>query len=259
MENEANRSCHTQKKQNFSEFVKNFLKSHENDVNTIIQINQLSNESGIEKRRLYDFMNVLVACGICSKFNTHSYQWNGLHCLNNLVSNISHEIEVRAIREDPTFLFNLPKSPTIGNLVNSFLGVFVYFGIPSFHIKDIALLFSDDEEKSKPMLRRLYLVSFLLERIGIMKHSTKVGECQIDVDLNQTMKTTFETMSKNSEFPPDCIEHQLNRFDDLYITRLRIDRREQLVNHLQMRVDKIRKNNKSYNLELLSRSYEVGL
>ena len=258
MKNEETRKPSVQKKSNFSDFVKNFLRSHENEVGTIIQINQLSLESGIEKRRLYDFMNVLVACSICTKYNNHSYQWVGMSSLNELLPSISHEIEVRAIREDATFIFALPKSPTVGNLINSFLGVFLYFGIPSFHIKDIALLFSDNDEKLKPILRRLYLVSFLLERIGIMKHSNKVGQCQINADLSQVMKNTFETMSKNGEFPPDCIEHQLNRFDDLYITRLRIDRREQLFNHLQARVNRIKKGSKAYNIDPLSKTYEIG-
>ncbi|KAH0791367.1 hypothetical protein GPJ56_004722 [Histomonas meleagridis] len=225
------------KKNGFSEFIINFLKQYENKIDFIIQINQLSIDSGVEKRRLYDLLNVLVACGICIKAGPHAYQWKGLSTLSNLLPSISRDIEIKALTEDLDKLFYLPESPAIGTLAINFLGIFVYFGTQSLNIRDIAVFLSPDEEKSKPILRRLYLVAFLLERIGILKHSTKVGECLINADLKELTKSTLTALSVEGRFPPDCIKYQLNRFDDLYVTRLQAERKSQLISQLQSKIN----------------------
>lgn len=238
----------TRRKDGFSDFITRFLKHYEGKNDQVIQINQLSNESGVEKRRLYDLMNVLVACGVCVKSSAHSYQWKGLGSLFGLLEKISVDIEVRALNEDLDQLFVIRDSPAIGTLVVNFLGIFIYFGISSLNIRDIALIMTTDEEKSKPILRRLYLVAFLLERIGILKHAQKVGECMINTDLKALQKKTFMELSKERAFPPDCIEYQLNRFDDLYISRLKTERKSQFIYQIQLRIRNAQNNNNEEDL-----------
>ena len=242
MEKSKTTQARSKRRNDFSEFIDQLIQKYEDAPDPNIQINSLSMENNVEKRRLYDLLNVLVACSVCSKTDSHTYRWNSIRKTSESVKKISLELEAKSINETIEEIFELPDSPSIGLITNRFIGAFLFFNLSTINIRDVAALMASDEAHYKPILRRLYLVAYLLERIGLFKHSQKIGEYVIDVDVRSVCRHSLEELAKADEFPPDSIEYQLNRFDDNYLDTVYTARRDVFVNM-------IRKGNRSQQSE----------
>ena len=217
------------RKSDYGKFVNNLLTQCEKTPHKTLRINSLSIESGIEKRRLYDLMNVLLACDVCKRIDSHSFRWNGLQNIPSALQQISLHTEKKAATHDLEQLFLLPESPGIGLMTNHFLASFMYFGKVVMNIRDIALLMSVDTEKARPILRRLYLVAFLLERTGLVSHSQKIGEYIIDANILAIQKNTFLTLKQDGIFPAYSVEFMLSRIDDVFLKKLGHYRKSKLL------------------------------
>ncbi|OHT03975.1 hypothetical protein TRFO_28633 [Tritrichomonas foetus] len=233
MEKKKSNQSRSKRRNDFSDFIDQLIHKYEDAPDPNIQINALSMENNVEKRRLYDLLNVLVACSVCTKTDSHTYKWNSIHNTKEAIKKISLELEARSLKETIEETFELPDSPSIGLITNRFIGVFLFFNLSTLNIRDVASLMACDESHYKPILRRLYLVAYLLERIGLFKHSQKIGEYQIDIDVRDICKNSLNNLAKADEFPPDSIEYQLNRFDDNYLDTIYNARRDVLVDVLR--------------------------
>lgn len=231
------RKSPSRRKSGFSEFIDKLLRCLEDSSRHYIQINSIATETGVEKRRLYDLMNVLVACGVCIKTDTHTYCWEGLARARAALAQNLREIELRSLSEPIDKLFLLPDSPPIGTLATYFVGVFLFTGARRLNIRDAALLMSPDEDHSKPVLRRLYLVAYLLEHIGILRHAQCIGEYELDADIDEIASSVLAGLARDGEFPPDTIEYRMNRLDGKFLRRLHEQRREEFERIARMRAD----------------------
>ena len=228
----------SKRKTDFSQFVDRLIQKNEKRPNGTLQINRLSFEHGIEKRRLYDLMNVLVACDSCAKTDSHSYRWLALKNAKSAVERIAKEIESRAIDTPISDVFVLPDSPSIGLMTTMFIGAFTYFNVRFMNIRDVALLMSTDEAHYKPILRRLYLVAFLLERVGLFRHEQKMGDYELTVDVQSACEKGLVELAQEGRFPPCSIEYRLNRFDQNYMRAAYRDRKEYLQHLAELKVVK---------------------
>ena len=210
----------SRRKGDFSEFIDRLLQRFEESTQQYIQINSISTETGVEKRRLYDLMNVLVACGVCTKTDTHTYRWDGMASFQGALKAILRDVELRGIAQPIDNLFLLPESPTIGTLATFFISVFLYIGAKKLNIRDAALIMSPDEERSKPVLRRLYLVAYLLEHIGVLQHAQRIGEYELEADVDTVSTSVISGLAREGEFPPDTIEYRMKRLDASFIRRV---------------------------------------
>lgn len=223
------------RKSEFSGFIESLVRRFEGVPQHYLQINTIASETGVEKRRLYDLMNVLVACGICTKTNAHTYKWEGLAAFQPAIAQILKETEIRSIKHHLDTLFLVPDSPTIGMLTSYFLGIFVFLGLNTIGIRDASLIMAQDDERSKAVLRRLYLVAYLLEHTGLLKHTQKIGEYTISEDLPAVTRRVIEEIVGEGEYPPDRIENKLNRIDANFVRNLHEHRRGELARLLQLR------------------------
>lgn len=225
----------SKRKSDFSVFITTLMQRYEESPQQYLQINTLSTETGVEKRRLYDLMNVLVACGICSKTNTHTYRWEGRASFHSAFVQIMKETEIRSIRYPLDTLFLLPESPPIGTVTSYFLGIFGFLGMNTIGIRDAAVLMAPDDEKSKQVLRRLYLVAYLLEHTVLTKHSQNMGEYTIAEDLPSLTTSVIEEIVSEGEYGPDRIENKLNRIDANFVRNLYEHRRREFAKLLRLK------------------------
>ena len=232
--NHPNRAA-SRRKGDFSEFIDTLLQRSEESPEKFLQINAIATETKVEKRRLYDLMNVLVACGVCVKTDTHTYRWQGLRSFPNALKQIMKDTESKALQQGIDTLFLLPDSPSIGTISSCFISILLYLRLSRFNIRDAAIIMSPDEEKSKPVLRRLYLVAYLLEHIGLLRHTQKNGEYQITIDLNMITAEVMTELIREHEFPPDSIEYQLSRIDANFVKNLQEQRREEFLHVMHMK------------------------
>lgn len=215
----------------FKEQIEKLIFSFSNKSEEFIQINQLSEDTGLEKRRLYDFMNVLAACGMCSKSDTHSYKWMGINSTKKVLIQIFSQYFLQKQQQSLKNLFVLKGSPTIGLVTTSFLATYLIFVKQVMTIRNISIILSPDLQSSRAILRRLYLVSYLLECAGLLIRTSNPGEYQLIYDINNLVKEALSNMAYHNMFPPDFIEYQMNNFSDQYLQSLALNG-QLTMNHL---------------------------
>jgi hypothetical protein len=227
------------RKNDFSGFIEALVRRFETHSQIPLQINTLAAETGIEKRRLYDLVNVLVACGICAKTDSHTYCWLGLAAFRSAAKRIAKEVETRAIRHDIQNLFLVQDSPPIGILTSTFIGLSLYLGPTEINICEAALLISRDNTRSKPIRRRLYLVAFLLERLGLLLHTETIGGYEFAMDLAIVATEALSEVATEEELPPTSIAAHLNRIEESFVRRLQKIRREECAGIIRRRTAQI--------------------
>ena len=213
----------------FAQFVHQLIDTYEKTPDGTIQINMIAAEQGVEKRRLYDLMNVLVACDVCVKTDTHLYRWLSISNTSKAVQRISKDMELRAMTMSVSELLTLPDSPPIGLMTTVFIGTFLFFNMSTMNIRDVALLLSSVTNQQKQILRRLYLVAFLLERIGLLKHKQKIGDYEINANVEAICLESLQELSREGMFPPSSVEYHLNRFDENFVRALFRQREDSLM------------------------------
>ena len=235
MKNTIDGTSPRSRKNTFGSFVDSVIQFYSDKAGNAIQINQISIESGVEKRRLYDLFNVFTACGVCTKNGTHSYLWKGLDKIETTLREIACETEKISMIGTPTSFFVLSDGPSIKAITKKFLMYYFYTGKNTINLRDAANLMGGDEKREKPILRRLYLVTFLLERLGIIKHSLLNAEYEFIRDLNKIINETCQKMAKTREFPPESILNLMNRVPPNIIKKLHKSRLEALSHKLIMK------------------------
>lgn len=223
----------------FSEVIDKLLGKYEQKPGASLHVNIISRDNSIEKRRLYDLLNVLVACDVCSKSDSHTYKWKSLQNAILSIKKLSYDIELNAsvagINNFESLLL-LPDAPSIGVITNKFIGLFLFLNRDILNITDVALLMSLDKAHYKPILRRLYLVAYFLERIGLFDHVLcGTGEYHINVNVSELCQETLKKMVIERKFQPDTVEYQLNRFDESAMDSFYLARRYDFATVIQHR------------------------
>ncbi|OHS95543.1 hypothetical protein TRFO_10429 [Tritrichomonas foetus] len=219
----------------FIHFIHNLISQQERNPSKKIEINTIYSHSGVEKRRLYDLMNVLTACGITTK-DVHLYKWNGManfqNCLARIKCDIEHNYSKKSTEKDSMFLplrlFSLPKSATLGTLTTTLFSIFMFFMKDTLKVRDVSLIIAGPTTKSTHLIKRLYLVTFMLEKIGILKHEIRGGDYKLMCNMKKAISDGYNLLVQNNDLPPIYIANLLNRIGDYYYENQLLARNELL-------------------------------
>ena len=209
---------------NFNKFVDNMCEYL--SALPTINIVCIADQYLIEKRRLYDLLNFLVSLDICKRTSSHSYVWQGMSSLQTVIYNICFTTETEIAQNGVGPFFDVGASPTIGTLTHKLLAAFLFFGQKELSIKKLAILFVHDHGNIKPLLRRLYLVAFFLEKIGLVKHSELIGFYELNYNADQLRVKVLETMRDKGLFGLNTFEATLSRLDKGFLKAISTDRFE---------------------------------
>lgn len=218
------RASTSKSKNDFALFISRLISSYECNMMPIIRINEISIQSGIEKRRIYDLMNVLTAFSVVSKLGANNYKWEGMDQAQKVMKQCSENFALKTSKEVSGDIFILPESAGIGKLAYNFVSLFFFFGFKNLNIRDASILMASNEVRSKPILRRLYLVSFLLEHIGFIKHRKNIGDYELKANIRKITKNSYDKLNKEGFFTQYTIECQINRFDNSFLNTLFMER-----------------------------------
>lgn len=206
-----------QKRNSFSSIMNDIVEMAMNNSN-LVKMSFLTNDRGYEKRRVYDLLNVLCAIGICGKVSSNGYRWNGFGHLHEVVKSLGRELELLAMRSDGLELIRLPESAHIGIVVKHFIWTFLYFGNSSVNIHRATNIMTSNSNARKKVLRRLYLVTHVLEHVNVVRHAAEIGEYELVFDVNETMLDVFANLIKHREFAPESVLSMMNEVDQNYLT-----------------------------------------
>lgn len=193
-----------QKRNSFAAVIHDIMRSAE-ERNREISISYLTGERKYEKRRIYDLLNVLTAVGICTKSCSNTFHWNGFEHARDSLKEMGKELELMAFRDCALTNIQLPVAAHLGMVVKHFLWIFLYFGQNTTNIHRSASILASEFVSQKKVLRRLYLVTQVLEHTGVVKHADMIGEYQVCYDVAEIMLEVFREMHENNEFPQESV------------------------------------------------------
>ena len=179
-----------------------------------------------DKRRQSDLYNILDALGVFGHFNDKLVIWRGLRAVTSALIRYGIQNEKEAQTRTIIEIFRVGQSPNLGTLVTKFLSLYVFLGETCINIREAVLLMSDSQEHGKKVLRRLYLVVFVLEQAGIIEHGYAYSNYVLRQPLDVIISAIFQEVPNLNMFPEESVEVLLNRLDKVYIRTAHMHRQE---------------------------------
>ncbi|OHT00236.1 hypothetical protein TRFO_33107 [Tritrichomonas foetus] len=215
----------------FSHFIQDLIYKHENGKGRTIHLEKLCKVSSIEKRRLSDLFSVLCSLNVCTKICNQCFRWNSMANIKPAINNIAISLEERSRILTIGELFDANGSPPIGDLSIKLIEVFIFFGETEMNLPVIARLLSPKPEKTKQVLRRVYLAAYFLEQFNILSHGSGRGVYLFSLDCNEIMIKALEEMSQTKELTTSLLP-LLNRIDAQYLNSIKKARKEMMNEYL---------------------------
>lgn len=87
---------YNRKEKSLGQLCKKFLDLYGKESHCIISLDACSQTLGVERRRLYDIINILESFSAVSRKAKNSYEWKGLESIRTFLSNIEVVVGVRS-------------------------------------------------------------------------------------------------------------------------------------------------------------------
>lgn len=200
-------------KTSFDEIIKEMTSG-----DTEISVDHLTRRQKYEKRRIYDLLNVLCALEICTKVDRKNYVWIGVDNIKEVLIDMARKLEMAVMECDDLSVLRICESAHLSMVVNSFIWAYLYFGVNVLNVQQTARLLANGNGGAKRVLRRLYLVTQILDRVNIVIHTERRGEYKLTFNVNEIVEEAFRRMKASGEFPPDSILAKMNEIDSRYIS-----------------------------------------
>ena len=179
-----------------------------------------------DKRRQSDLYNILDALEVFGHISDKLVVWRGFGATTAAFVRIGVQNELKAHQESIIDMFRVGPSPSLGTLVVKFISLFVFLGVDTLNIREVVNLLADNEEQAKKVLRRIYLVVFVLEQVDVIEHGYAYSHYVLKQPLNVIISAIFQEVPRLRMFPEESVEALLNRLDTVYIKNLHTRRRE---------------------------------
>ncbi|OHT04137.1 hypothetical protein TRFO_06450 [Tritrichomonas foetus] len=212
--------AHDQKpteRQQFSAFIQRVIRQFELTNNSPVRFADIAD---CDKRRQSDLFNILDALEVFNHVSDKLIIWRGFSSTTAAFVRYGVQNEIRSHTESIVEIFSVGQSPSLGTLVNRFISLYIFLGVNSLNIREVVNLMATSQEHSRKILRRLYLVVFVLEQCGVIEHGFAYSNYSIKQPLDVIITAIFQEVPRLRQFPDGSIEALLNRLDDVYIRNL---------------------------------------
>lgn len=210
--------------------VQQIIAGHSDKRGEVVNIGSIAAEVNVEKRRIYDLFNFLASLNICKRMSPQSYLWIGMEEMMKKLRALFIDCETRyQIGENLEVRFEENSSPTIEELTIKLLMVFMYYMGTPLNLRVVASLLAPNQEKERPMLRRLYLVTYFMEQVGLVTHHSNVGSYTAIFCTDDFLVDTMNTLLSQKALPMTCLLSLMSRVDVRFVDNIRQKRKAQLV------------------------------
>ena len=169
----------TKSPENFSTAISSFIHDAEMVNIGVFGIRDVARRYGIQRRRLYDVLLVLEACGVCEKSSVDTIIWKGM---KNVYYNIKRIWEKKSLAP-----ISARTTITISELTKTFLVSFFSLNKSTLNIRELAGMLASSANRQKTLLCKLHQIAFILDTAGIIK---KTDYCYV------TLSSEFSSIGK---------------------------------------------------------------
>ncbi|KAH0788919.1 hypothetical protein GPJ56_007131 [Histomonas meleagridis] len=210
-------------RQQFGALIHRIIRQFELAKNIPVRFSDIAD---CDKRRQSDLYNILEGLEVFAHYSDKLIVWRGLSATSASLVKQGIKNELRAQDESIITIFNAGASPSLTSLVKKFLSLYVFLGVDCLNIKEVANLMGDSPDQAKKILRRLYLIVFVLEQVGVIEHGFAYSHYVLKQPLNIIIPSIFQEVARLRLFPDESVEALLNRIDDVYIKVIHHGRKE---------------------------------
>jgi hypothetical protein len=178
---------------------------------------RFSDVADCDKRRQSDLFNILDALDVFVHVPDKQLVWRGFTATPTAFVQIGIHNEIQAQSESIAELFSVGPSPSLPVLVVKFVSLYVFLGVKCLNIREVVNLMADTDDQAKKILRRLYLVVFVLEQLQIVEHGFGYSQYILRLPLDSIVEAVFEEIARSVPFPEGSEQALINRFDGEYI------------------------------------------
>lgn len=146
-------SAGERKAKSLGELCKKFVQLYATECHCVVSLDWAAARLCVERRRIYDIINILESLEVVSRLGKNTYRWNGLQRIPATLSKLAEMEAVPPYRRDKS----------LGLLCLHFLHLFLQ-GRPVLSLKQAAANIADncEEHQVKTRIRRLYDIANIL-------------------------------------------------------------------------------------------------
>lgn len=154
---------YNRKEKSLEELSKKFIERFEGKDGIVLELDRVTVQLQVERRRIYDIVNIFESLRVVKKASKNNYVWRGLKeavdTINLITENGCNYID-----------FSSKKEKSLENLAARFLKVFIFSSGPvSLEQAAKILIHTDDSALIKTKIRRLYDIINVFKSIGIVQ------------------------------------------------------------------------------------------
>lgn len=188
---------------------------------------EIARRYGVQHRRIYDFFNLLTHFGVCRNLGKGRMSWLGSDRMDKYIHESFIAVEKESIGKSIDEIFPLEESPSLGTIATHILKLFMYLGTDTLNLRGMVSLFSQGENDTKSLERRVYLVLNMLEILKIISHGNRIGEYTLKYDFESQTSSVFQEKLKEVRTQDVfSLTSMLNTFSEEQIKQIRRKRRE---------------------------------
>ncbi|KAL4462526.1 hypothetical protein ABPG74_000356 [Tetrahymena malaccensis] len=174
---------YSRREKSLEELSKKFLTIFLQKEQMLISLDKITQQLDVERRRIYDIINILESLKLVTRRGKNNYKWNGFEQIFDTIqffSTQSEKQEVNLVAVEQ----NEKKEKSLEILSIGFLKLFLNFK-QTLSLEEAARKLSpnnSENQKIKTKIRRLYDIANVFKSLGLIKK----------VQLNETKKPAFQ-------------------------------------------------------------------
>lgn len=159
--------CTRRREKSLGELCKRFVRLYAHETNCVVELNWTTARLGMERRRIYDIINILESLEVVVRLGKNTYTWRGL-------GHIPETLEkMKGLKDVPPYR----KDKSLGLLCLHFIHFFLHqSSIVTLREAAQAIAPSSDDQQVKTKVRRLYDISNVLMFLRLTEKTTMDGK-----------------------------------------------------------------------------------
>lgn len=163
---------YNRKEKSLGELCKKFIYLYGSHEYCIIALDECTQTLGVERRRIYDIINILESFNVLSRLAKNQYEWRGVSQIQTSISKMRSEDENEEVLNP--LIKRKKKKKSLGILCESFIKQFLTWR-SKISLEQAARRISDnqiEDSKLKTKVRRLYDIANVLAALNLIKKTS---------------------------------------------------------------------------------------
>lgn len=178
-----------------------------------------------DKRRVYDLFNVLSAVDVCRRVDAKNFAWVGTSMISEVMTHMATQLELETMACADLSVVKLTENSRISDIVKNFICLFLYFGVNEIKVQDAARILASEGVEPRRVLRRLYLITQILENVGLFEHTMQKGVYRLAVNVEPITEAAYRRLRDDRMIPPDSVLAHINDLDNKFMQQMYKQRR----------------------------------